>query len=113
MTGNKNFWLNRPLSKEMLKYAVEDVLFLERLYLEFKASLSSDLFNKVLEESMNSVAYSKINLAINKEDRTGLVHLLKLQKNNKNGSGNLYGKIRYSLLLIIAIILIITILLLY
>jgi ribonuclease D len=78
MTCNKYYWGTRPLTKTMMKYATEDVLFLEKLYNLFKNSLNKELLNRVFLESQQSISYSYINLNIEKYNRRTLANTIDL-----------------------------------
>ena len=73
MKNNKAFWSKRPLTSKMLKYASEDVLFLEKLYFKFISLVNDTVMNKIFEESKSSIAYSKINLNIKNNQRYDLL----------------------------------------
>lgn len=73
MNKDKNLWNKRPLNKQMLNYAVEDVHYLEKLYEFFKKNMPDEQILSVLEESRQSIPYSYLNLNINVLERDNLI----------------------------------------
>ncbi len=98
MNSNKYYWGVRPLTENMMKYATEDVLFLEKLYNLFKKSLNKELFNRVFLESQQSISYSYINLNIEKYNRRTLADTIDLEslttEDHKNKKFKLSGMIK-------------------
>lgn len=93
MTSNKYYWGTRPLTKTMMKYATEDVLFLEKLYNLFKNTLNKELLNRVFLESRQSITYSYINLNIEKYNRRTLADTVDLD-NGEHKKTKISGMIK-------------------
>jgi len=93
MNSDKAVWSTRPLSESMLKYAVEDVLYLERLYAIFQKALSKDLFEQVFEESRQSIPYSYLNLSIDIDSRRDLLRTTE-NNNLKKGFVKISGMLK-------------------
>jgi ribonuclease D len=102
MNDDNEFWKIRPLNFSMINYAVEDVLYLEKLYHMYKNSLSTDLFKGIFKESKNSIPYANLNLNIKKDERLNLHKIIeneddkeKSTSNNlKNGKKKISGMIK-------------------
>lgn len=77
MKTDSSFWGQRPLTEKMLSYAVEDVLFLEKLYWIFKKecdtfnknTVKQNLWEKIFSDSQYSIPYTSLNLNIEKFQR--------------------------------------------
>lgn len=74
MKNNKTFWGKRPLTSKMLKYASEDVLYLEKLYIKFISLVNENVVKKILDDSKVSIVYSSINLNIKFNQRYNLIN---------------------------------------
>lgn len=61
MKANPEFWDQRPLTRDMIEYASQDVVYLPKMYSVFKELMTRTLMLKVFEKSSNCHFYSLIN----------------------------------------------------
>ena len=61
MQADPDLWDNRPLSKEMVEYAAQDVIYLPKMYQIFTELLTRSTLVKVFKKSQNCHFYSLIN----------------------------------------------------
>jgi ribonuclease D len=61
MTFDPEYWYNRPLTQEMIKYAAEDVVYLPKAFYQFSKLLDVDLMMRIFEKSQKCQYYSLVN----------------------------------------------------
>ena len=61
MQADPDLWDQRPLSKEMIKYAAQDVVYLPKMYTIFTELLTRPTLVEVFKKSGNCHFYSLIN----------------------------------------------------
>ena len=61
MNADPEFWHHRPLSKDMIDYAAQDVVYLPKVYAEFQSTLSRAMLLKIHQKSANWHFYSFLN----------------------------------------------------
>lgn len=61
MASNLDFWEQRPLTREMVNYASQDVMYLPSIYSIFKHQMKRSVVATIFEKSANCHYYSLIN----------------------------------------------------
>mmetsp|Transcript_32488 Transcript_32488/g.37037 ORF Transcript_32488/g.37037 Transcript_32488/m.37037 type:complete len:226 (-) Transcript_32488:50-727(-) len=61
MSANNDFWEQRPLSREMIEYASQDVVYLPSMYAIFKKQMRKASLTEIFDKSSNCHFYSLIN----------------------------------------------------